>query len=459
MSTQQKWFCFFVSSLVLCIPAFYNGFPFLFPDTVGYIDSGFENRVGNARTWLYAGFLRHSSLWESLWIVIFAQGMLVSGTVYLMFKYFFEEKKLELSFISYLLIVGTTTAVSFHVSMIMPDIFTPIVILCFCLLIFSENMSRRDYWLVIFLFLFSSGTHNSHLVLNLGLVGGLAVGKLIKKWQPFYIKAGITSRKIGFITGLIVVTHFSVCAIHYSKGGDFAATRGGSIFLFARLCDFGIAQSYLNENCEEWGHDICNYVERMTLGRHYLWAGTSYFNKTGNWTAENEAFYKELVWNILTTPKYLKKYMISCIEATFMQFFSFESSPLSEMENSKENGPIGQVKNYFPNYYIAAYHSRQIQGNYDTIQINLNNMVQQIVLYLAGFVLVLLFFDENYDKKQKMLALFILLGMLINAFIAGATSGVYSRYQSRVAWLITLPAFWYLFAIYRTKISDKLFKK
>jgi hypothetical protein len=36
------------------------------------------------------------------------------------------------------------------------------------------------------------------------------------------------------------------------------------------------------------------------------------------------------------------------------------------------------------------------------------------------------------------------MSLLINAFIAGAASGVYPRYQSRIAWLITLPAFWYV---------------
>ncbi len=88
----RLWIYVILISLVFCIPAFYNGFPLLYSDTSGYINSGFGNYLGTMRAWLYGGFLRHISLWESLWLVVFVQGIFVACIIYLMFKYFFKKK-------------------------------------------------------------------------------------------------------------------------------------------------------------------------------------------------------------------------------------------------------------------------------------------------------------------------------------------------------------------------------
>ncbi|WMX12486.1 MULTISPECIES: hypothetical protein [unclassified Aureispira] len=433
-----------VAVLVLCIPAFYNGFPFRFPDTTGYLTSGFENKIGDARAWLYAGFIRHVSLWETLWFVVFAQGLLITGTIYLLFKYFFRHKYKREFAIVYVILAGLTTAISFHVSMLMPDIFTPIVILSFGLLLLGKELSQRDKILTVFLFVGATAMHNSHLVLNLGILILIGLTMLVKPWRVQWNSWGVNGRKLVLLIGLIFFTHLSVCTLHYSKGGEFKATRGGTIFLFARLCDFGIAQSYLEEHCKDSEDAICSHVQTLKLGRGFLWMWQSYLYKSGGWTKEGEAYYGELVKDILTTPKYLKKYIIKSTEAMFMQFFYYEVDPLSEMRNKVKDS--GLIKTYFETYDLAAVHSRQFKKTYSNTFIERQNAVQQFVIAIAMILLVLLFWDKKYSKQQKALTVFIVLGLFVNAFIAGATSGVYDRYQSRVAWLLTLPAFWYLCA-------------
>jgi hypothetical protein len=441
MAILQKIFYLLLAASVFCIPAFYNGFPLMFPDTTGYIVTGFTNEIGYARVWLYGGFIRHISLFETLWLVVFAQGFLLSGTLYLIFKYFFKHPSFHKFALVYALIIGTTTAAAFHVSMLMPDIFTPIVILSFSLLLFAKQMSKRDVVLVCLLFGMATGMHNSHFVLNLGLILSLAFLMLFKQVRLLLNEWGITIKKILSISALIFCTHLLVCTLHYSKGGEFKATRGGQIFLFARLCDFDIAQGYLKENCGKSRADsLCNHLETLGWSAHFLWAKGSFFNKTGGWSMENEAYYGSLVADILTTPKYFKKYLIKSIETTLMQFFYYEMDPTEELHAVRAN----LVKRFFSTYFLTAKNSRQIKRNYSRVSIEHHNAVQHAVIMFSMLCFLFLLWDEKYSKYQKGIALFILASMLINAFIVAATSGVYGRYQSRVAWLITLPAFWFV---------------
>lgn len=455
MPLKQRWLYFSLISLVLCIPAFYNGFPLLFPDTSGYIIQGFKNEIDVNKPWLYAGFLRHVSLWETLWLVIFVQGIIITTTIHLFFKYFFEEKYRDISFVVYMLLVGATTSLSFHVSVLMPDIFTPIVVLSFCLLLFAKNMTKRDYVLAAFLFMCASGMHNSNFVLGIGLFLLTVFGTLIKTWFPLYQRIGISVGRVVAILGIVVVTYIAICSLNYSKGGEFTATRGGGIFLFARLCDFGISQNYLKENCDKLDYEICKHAHQLNLSGNFLWGSfNNFFNSSGSWSDENKVFYSKLTREILTTPKYLKKYIIYSVESMFMQFFYCGYDPLSHIEGAR--GIPRLMKSYYPTYYEAAQNCRQITGQYTENQVRLSELVQYLVLGFSGFIFVLLFFDEKYSDLQKGIALVIIFGMLINAFIAGATSGVFDRYQSRIAWLITLPAFWFIYNKISTFLNRRL---
>lgn len=439
LSKTQLLLCFFFLSIILCIPAFYNGFPIFFPDTASYIDAGFTNHVQRSRPWLYSGFIRHISMWESLWFVIIAQGMISSVVIYLMFKAFYKGNNKVFIFILYVLLTGMTTALSFHVSRLMPDIFTPLVILTFVWLLLAKDVTKKEQAFMAIIFIVSSAMHNAHIIMNLGLVICLFLGGFLKSIRSLYTSLGLTAKRMGVIVLLIISTHLFICTLHYSKDGNFEATKGGAIFLFARLCDLGIAQSYLEENCEAMKYPICDQAGSLFYSGGFLWESHSVFNKSGGWTKENEAFYKRLTLDILTTPKYFKAYVIRCIESMFEQFFQCGYSPVEP----HIKWVTGSVKHYYPMYILSADGSKQVKNTYNQYHIDVNNTIQNVVLGLSLLLLFFLFWDPNYAKEQKVLTILILLGMLINAFISGATSGIFDRYQSRVVWLVTLPAFWY----------------
>lgn len=441
LTKLELWLYSCCLALFFCIPAFYNGFPLLFPDSSTYINSGFINKVSGSRPWFYSGFIRHVSLFETLWLVVFGQGLLIAGVIYLMFKEFYKGANKEKLYVFYSLIVGATTAVSFHVSRLMPDIFTPIVILLFILLLLEKHLNWKERIFAVLLFIIASGMHNAHLVMTVGMILVLFFGSLFKSLRAEYKLLGITKKRVGLLLLWIVCTHLSVCTVHYSMSGKFVATKGGSIFLFARLYDFGIAQAYLKEHCgEDLEGKICENQKKIFYSGTFLWHKDSYLNKNGGWTAENEAYFGELTKKILTTPKYLKSFLIHSVEATFMQLFKFEYSPIAP--NIK--WVTKAVESYYPMYLPAADGSLQMKNVYNKNYVDFNNIVQQFVLFISVLLILFLFWSSNVSKEQKALTLLLLFALLINAFIAAATSGAYDRYQSRVNWLITLPVFWFV---------------
>ena len=322
VSKKRIFLYLIISTFVLCFPAFFNKFPLLFPDTLGYIRMGFQHLLTAKRVWLYGGFLRHASLNESLWLVVLVQGFLLSWLVFMMFKYFFAQRDSALLFLFYMVGAAMTTAASFHTSMLMPDIFTPMMLLSACLLLFARGMSRLELVLVAVLFIFSAGMHNAHFLIVIGLAGLVWLGAVFKKNREWYNDLGISIKKMLAFTGLVLLTHLFVCTVHYSVGGKFVSTRGGEVFLFARLCDFGLAQAYLNENCAKLDNcPVCPYVKDLRRGREFLWLNNSVLKKTGGWSEESVKMYGDLSMDILTTPNISRNLLFARLRLPLCCFF------------------------------------------------------------------------------------------------------------------------------------------
>ncbi|MGH1339164.1 MAG: hypothetical protein ACRBFS_23810 [Aureispira sp.] len=437
---KQRWFYLLVLGVFFCLPAFFNGFPFLFPDTGSYIALGFSGVLDDARTWSYSGFIRHISLAEIPWLVVLVQGLLLATTIYLMFRAFYSKDKSDKLFVVYSFLVGSTTAVSFHVSHLMPDIFTSIAVMSYCLLLIGHGLNRLEKGLALLLFMSALAMHNMHLLIVLGLTILIFLGSFWKDLKPAYQQLKISYKRLGAIMLCLISTYLLICSLHYTRyNGLFTATRGSSIFLFARLCDFGIAQAYLKENCEDGADGICSAKAKLTTSGHFLWSPTSYLNQNRGFHQDNQRYYSTYNQEILTTPKYLKQYLIRSIEAMFMQLVEIDYTPV-------ENGgawALPVIENIYPFYASSARSSKQMRNAYDPVRINFNNLIQRGVMITSLLLLLFLFWSPNYSIEEKAVAILIVLSLFINAFIAGAASGVYARYQNRIAWLLTLPAFWF----------------
>jgi hypothetical protein len=157
---------------------------------------------------------------------------------------------------------------------------------------------------------------------------------------------------------------------------------------------------------------------------------------TGGWEA-NEEEYTAIVKDVVTTPKHLKTFVYYSAIFTFQQFFHFNTS-----EAVKPNQCItNSIATYYPNDFERYAGSKQAAG---ILNFDISNLIQHIIVATCLFIFILVFMFNKTTTWHCMLIVFILAGVLINAWVCGTFSGVFPRYQARVVWLLPMPIFLFL---------------
>lgn len=433
-----------IAGFILCYMGFYNNYPLMHSDSGTAIKSGFLNQVPPDRPILYGLFIRQISMAESLYFVIITQGILLSLVVFYYFKYFLSGKNLAIHFLAYIFIITFLTGASVNVSQLIPDIFTSITILTFGLLFMIPGLKTRDIIILSVISILGIGVHNSHLIIVFAL---LFTFTLLFSIKNIRIKWTFLSwRRLSLMWGLLVFTFLGMSTLNYSFGSDFKTSKGGHVFFMARLIEIGVVGEYLEENCDKYDYKFCEYKDQIPWD--FIWDyEKSPLYKTGGWEA-NEEEYKTIIFDIMTTPKYLKTFVIRGLEASIKQFFSFETGNTKQM--LKGSPPFSVIERFFPDQLKEYVGSRQ---SAKTLEYQFVNTSQ---LYLAAIsllsLLIILFL--KFPLKWKILSAYFLYSLYINAAVCGALSFVAPRYQSRVIWLIILPV---ILAIFEFRKSEKPF--
>ena len=81
-----------LGSIVMLRLAFYNSFPFVYPDTGTYIRSGYELILPIDRPIFYGLFIRLLSFSTTLWNVVIFQSLITAYLIYLTLRIFINDK-------------------------------------------------------------------------------------------------------------------------------------------------------------------------------------------------------------------------------------------------------------------------------------------------------------------------------------------------------------------------------
>jgi len=421
-------FVVFLSSILFLFLGFYNNYPFFFSDSGTYILSGLEFKIPIDRPIYYGLFVRHSSLLTSMWYVVFAQSLIVSYLMFFIFKIFFKNNY-KLYFLISVVILVLTSGASFHICQIIPDIFTPILILSFLLLLLKTEISKVDTFVISIIFMYSIFTHNSHLQIALLILLFVILLFIFKKNSCQKI---FNLKKLLMVFGLFLATLILIPTCNFLISNKLFYSQVSDIFLIQKLSEDGILEKYLNEECENKNYEICKYKDSLTWD--LLWDSKSPLNRTGSWLDVVDEC-NEINKDILTTPKYVKLFSVKLIPHTLEQFFRFNTGDAS----SGACEPASYIINSkFKHENKEFYGSKQINGK---LNFNLLNTFQYIFIFIS-FILFFIFYSNKRlmegNDTLKFSIFYILLALLANAFICSTFSMVIDRYQSRVAWLIPL---------------------
>ena len=430
--TSQDTAVILFGALIACFIGLYNGYPLVYPDTGTYLDSGFGGFVPMDRTIFYGLFARHISLSASPWLIIFAQGWLLCWSLHHAIGMFFNGLKRNLFFISSVLMATLFTGLSYNVSILIPDVFSAIALLCFLCLLLHRELSTLNKVFMSLLFVFSLCTHLSNIPTFLGCTL-IAAGIFLirrKKQTP----AMTNARNLLLAGGLCLSPFLIVPSVNYLHGDQFQVSKSAHVFMVNHLIETGVMEQFLRHECDSKEYRLCEYKEN--LGWNFIWNQESSLYKTGGWEANREEF-NTLILDIHTSPRYWPLLLQKTVEYTFKQFFSFETNvhpPLLE-----HTAPMGQINWRFHDSVREYIASRQSNAAMSTDWINAAEMIVILLSFvLIAMVILIKEVAKLFDPRLVYIYTILIIYGLVNSAVCANLSTVVSRYQNRWIWLLPI---------------------
>ncbi|MEM9822315.1 MAG: hypothetical protein AAF985_14630 [Bacteroidota bacterium] len=431
INQDSKWtkiFFVLLGGFVLCFQAFYNKYPLMYFDTGSYMLSGFSGKIPMDRPLTYGLFLRHTSLAETTWFVILAQGIIVSLLIYYFIRYFIRSKHFLLVYSLTLLFLLFFSGLSVNVSQLIPDVFALVFILSLALLLIVDTLAKRDVYVLLFLAWLGMIMHNAHPFIAIVM---LILISLFTFWKRAY---QWSKKRLIICWAVTLISVFSIPTIHYLVGKEFVASKGSHVFIMAHLVEIGILDQYLKDNCDRKTHSLCAYQNEIPT--MFIWNGSSPLRKI--WKGEDiwlksKAEFDAIIYDIMTTPKYWKTILYKSIFYTAQQFVHFDAGTVPALGD--KTAAMAFAKKYFPHEYRELQESYQIKNN-QVLNYDLINTWQKLIfvfsLCLFTAVWLMPSLRQALGPQDKQLIGFVLIALLCNAFICSNLSTVLPRYQSRI---------------------------
>ncbi len=419
-----------LASLVLIAaflyPALWNGFPIVFYDTGGYLDSYMIGQLGNGRSVLYGLFLR-LGIPTAFWGNIVIQAMTVVWLLILALRaHGFGGRPVLALLIG--LALAALTSLPWYAAQLMPDIWLPLAVLALHLLAFRADALRL--WEKIALpavVAFAMAGHMGTLVLAIGLLAALALWRALAprlRWP----RPALAAPALAVIAG-ILLSLFSNLAI----AGRFAFTPGGTNFLFGRLVQTGIAARYLADHCPDASLRVCDYRDQVpTEGDTWLWSGESPLWQMGGWEAFEDQARRIIIGSLRDYPLL---HLRTTLEGALSQLVMVKTGDYITQDTWHTHGIL---EKYAPQFYPAFLAARQQKNGFDFHWLN----IVQVPLALAATaglpIIILLAARRRVRRPAAALTVTVFITFLGNAAICGALSNPHDRYQSRLVWLAPL---------------------
>ena len=399
-----------LGGLLLLWPAFWNGYPILYSDTGGLIEMSLEPTMGWDKPWIYGPFV-HLFHWRiTLWAPVVAQGLLLSALLYAVAARFGVRR----GHVVRCAVLAAGSAAPWFASLLMPDFFTPVSVLCLVLVAMGGSLA----WGVLGAVAIAS--HLSHLILAAGVVVALGILGRRWPWRPALALVGAV--------GLLLLTNL----VGYGRA---TVSPNGSVFALARLIGDGPGRWYIDRVCPEAGLKLCAWSGRLATDSDTflwfpqgpLWDRSLWGDAFGPVALAPEA--ARLVPAIIAA--YPGQVLVAAIGNTVAQLRLVRVGDTLGPD-SLEEAVVPKLALYFPPAELARYRaSRQAQGTLEPPPYALH--LALLGLGLAGTVALLAF------ARWRVLAGVVLVALLANAASTGALSAPHDRYQARIACLLLLP--------------------
>jgi hypothetical protein len=426
-------------ALFLAWPAFYNGFPLLYPDSMTYLDDGpivaravfLHSPSGyyGVRSFFYSLGILPWHWNQTAWPIVALQCLLVAWVLWLVVRSVAPLHTVG----RYLILVGLLsllTSAGWYAAFIMPDILGPVLYLSIYLLVFGRDTLSRSERLSLYPIAWWAVTaHATHLLLAAGLCMLLALFAAVRRKSFPKLMRGL-----GEAAAVIVLAAAAQMALHGHLYGKPTLNGEARPYLMARIIADGPGLTYLRENCPHLQWTICNHVQQLSGDTDsFLWAADGIYE--GGSDEERASLSKEEMPLVLATVRAYPRQQLLKSAANFRDqlvafgIFGFDPSQWI----------LGQFDHVLPAARSSYLRSRQAR---EALPLDLLSEIQfwTVVASLAAIATLIPLLWRRHSARLTGLGLVIVSMVVFNAMITGVLSVVDDRYQCRVIWLAPLLA-------------------
>lgn len=413
-----------LGTIVMLRLAYYNSYPFVYPDTGTYIRSGFELMIPIDRPIFYGLLIRLLSFSTTLWNVVIFQSLITAYLIYITLRIFIFSNLFNFYYLLALVILSITTGLSFNISMLTPDIFTSSIFLSMFILGFASEIHSPHKFIISIILIFSILTHHSHLLISI-----LSVSII---YLLFSLNKYFTHQNYFKLIGLFCLSFVITGLTNYCLSHKWAISQASHAFILNKLHENELLVPYLTKHCKTTPNYLCQFKD--SLPWDLIWDSKSPITNSGDWNLHKSED-EHLIKAILASSEFGSLFLLKSIQQTFKQFFKFNTgdAPTGDMIIP----PLIEIRNHMPSErkeFLAAHQFNKLL-NFEKL-----NEIQSFVVYLSFCILILPFVLKEilWDIKLKQGILFLLGFAFSNAFVCSTFSIVLDRYQSRIIWLFPL---------------------
>jgi hypothetical protein len=407
--------------------ALFNAYPVVFSDTASYLLTGdMLIALWPFRSPGYSIFTKLTSLELSAWLVVGVQAIIV---VYVLDKtcgYLLgnDRRYRDICLLASVAVLATLTSLPWLVSQLMPDVFAGIVFLSSFLLAFDDQLPLRSRLSLAAILMISTAVHMSLLPIAALFVALLIIIKVAARLR----KAAILRRAV--LASLIVpliASGLSTATLNYRMHLGFKFSPSGQLFMMSRLFADGLAADFLRENCPKQPLIACRYLSNLPQTQtEFLFEDHPLLKELTGHPEEMP----EIVRGTLATHKL--RFLASSMKETLLQLAANRTGDevRSFDATAWDTNALGQV---FPGDYREFLHSKQSRGQLLPLA-NAAAAIDTVAFWLS-VAICLAFSCAKAMRRLNRFFYAALAFLLINAAVCATFSGVFDRYQSRVAWL------------------------
>jgi hypothetical protein len=312
--------------------------------------------------------------------------------------------------------VATLTSAAWYAGYAMPDILAGIIVCASLLLtVFFDRFGTIVHVALVLLIAFCITAHGSHLpiaVVTL-IAGGVANSRLRSV-------SAASRHRIAWFASPVIVAVIAMLVTSYVAFGQFSLAPKRYPIQLARSVADGPGAWYLHDHCAIEHYAICEVFgpDPPRNVHEFLWGDNGVRNRAtpeqmDRIRAEEGAIVRQ------ATMAYLAVQIRQSTTNAILQFFRFGPRDLVFGVRMVGSGPDISLVQIDPDRPVLK-------------------AISKLLIYASfvGSILLLVIIRRRLTSREIAALTVVTAGLLANAVVCGALSGVTDRYQGRVAWVL-----------------------